>query len=520
MGRAESRPRERQSRRLSFGLRCVAGASSLPFLSRLPRAAALALPLLAAAVLVPAGEARAQTTVTLVSNTGQTVSGNVGIVYLVAQGFRTGGKIAGYNLASVGIALGNLGFDSNTVTVTLRKSTSGLPGDVVYTFASPTLASDSINTFTAPGSVVLSANTNYFLVVQETSGAVSINATEFTAEDAGAAAGFSIANTRRWCRSPCTSWSTADSLLRLHVKGSVVANAAPTTEGNTIDVDQDGTYTFSVSDFPFEDDDTDDTLASVSINNRPAKGTMQLDGAPVPIGQAIPVADIEDGKLTYSPAAGESGTTYTNFSFRVSDGTDQSGTVVMIIDVTPSALPVVQFHVDDVTKTETEKDGTVSVRVTLSAAASVTSCAVSPIPDHAFFKQPVLQHLFGKHLLEVMHLTAQVLDLARGCLAGGIARKPLPASFQKLLRPAVVKGSRRSPPGGTARRCCPRRAGPTAQSESSPRPNIACASGAEYSAQPAQRALWLPWISVSSPFPSVTTMSQKSSVTKIPQPVP
>ena len=117
MGRAESRPRERQSRRLSFGLRCVAGASSLPFLSRLPRAAALALPLLAAAVLVPAGEARAQTTVTLVSNTGQTVSGNVGIVYLVAQGFRTGGKIAGYNLASVGIALGNLGFDSNTVTV-------------------------------------------------------------------------------------------------------------------------------------------------------------------------------------------------------------------------------------------------------------------------------------------------------------------------------------------------------------------------------------------------------------------
>ena len=62
MGRAESRPRERQSRRLSFGLRRVAGASYLTFLSRLPRAVArlaLALPLLA--VLLPSGEVQAQT---------------------------------------------------------------------------------------------------------------------------------------------------------------------------------------------------------------------------------------------------------------------------------------------------------------------------------------------------------------------------------------------------------------------------------------------------------------------------
>jgi hypothetical protein len=39
------------------------------------------------------------------------------------------------------------------------------------------------------------------------------------------------------------------------------------------------------------------------------------------------------------------------------------------------------------------------------------SCAVSPIPGHAFFQQPVFQHLFGKRLLEVAHLAAQILDL-------------------------------------------------------------------------------------------------------------
>ena len=53
--------------------------------------------------------------------------------------------------------------------------------------------------------------------------------------------------------------------------------------------------------------------------------------------------------------------------------------------------------------------------------------------------QPVLQHLVDKRFLEVMHLAAPVLDLARGRLAGGIPRKPLLAGFQELLRPAVVE---------------------------------------------------------------------------------
>ena len=230
MGRAESRPRERQSRRLSFGLRRAAGASSLPFLSRLPRAAALlalALPLLAAAVLVPAGEARAQTTVTLVSNTGQSITAGNLILHSLGQRFRTGGNAIGYNLASVGVALRSLGTDptvANTATVTLRKSTSGgRPGDVVYTFTSPTLAANSVNTFTAPDDAVLSANTNYIVVIEGTGGRVTVGRTG-TAEDAGAATGFSIANERLTCTSPCTSWDTDSSaIFGIRVSGSARA---------------------------------------------------------------------------------------------------------------------------------------------------------------------------------------------------------------------------------------------------------------------------------------------------------
>ena len=79
---------------------------------------------------------------------------------------------------------------------------------------------------------------------------------------------------------------------------------------------------------------------------------------------------------------------------------------------------------------------------------------------------------------------------------------------------------RRCPRGGTRRRCSPRRAAPTPRSGSSPQPYTACVSCAEYPEpfSPPGRSCSL--ISVSSSFPSVTTMSQKSSVMQLPQFVP
>ena len=74
--------------------------------------------------------------------------------------------------------------------------------------------------------------------------------------------------------------------------------------------------------------------------------------------------------------------------------------------------------------------------------------------------------------------------------------------------------------GGTARRCCPRRAGPTPRSGSSPQPNTACASCGESPEQLFPPGRSCSWISASSSFPSVTTMSQKSSVIQLPQFVP
>ncbi len=81
-------------------------------------------------------------------------------------------------------------------------------------------------------------------------------------------------------------------------------------------------------------------------------------------------------------------------------------------------------------------------------------------------------------------------------------------------------GSPRSLRAGTARRCCPRHAALPARCGSSPPPNTACASGGECHGPSSRQALWRARISVSSSFPSATAMSQKSSLMKMPQPVP
>jgi hypothetical protein len=68
-----------------------------------------------------------------------------------------------------------------------------------------------------------------------------------------------------------------------------------------------------------------------------------------------------------------------------------------------------------------------------------TSFGVVPIRDHAFFKQTVLQGEVSDCFLERAHLVAEILHFARGRLTRCVARKAALASFQELLRPAVVE---------------------------------------------------------------------------------
>ena len=109
-------------------------------------------------------------------------------------------------------------------------------------------------------------------------------------------------------------------LVQVNEPPTVTGTPSVTTEENT-------TYTFTVDDFNFSDSDGD-VLNLVRLTSLPAAGELKVDGHPAELLDnaaedywAIPVADIEEGRLTYVPPSSGHGDNFASFGFKVSDGT-------------------------------------------------------------------------------------------------------------------------------------------------------------------------------------------------------
>ena len=114
---------------------------------------------------------------------------------------------------------------------------------------------------------------------------------------------------------------------------TVTANTAPTALDALVTTNEDTAYTFGAADFNFDDTDTGDALASVTVVTLPTEGSLTLDGPAVTTGQLVPAADI--GKLVFTPVANGNGAGYASFTFRVHDGTDESASAyTMTVNVT------------------------------------------------------------------------------------------------------------------------------------------------------------------------------------------
>ena len=102
----------------------------------------------------------------LVSNIGQpdTTPGNLGSLDL-AQQFTTGANTQGYTLESV-----ELRFSTAPSGVSVKVATSANDGDVVATLTNPSSLTTGNLTFTAPANTTLSASTNYWVLLEATSG--------------------------------------------------------------------------------------------------------------------------------------------------------------------------------------------------------------------------------------------------------------------------------------------------------------------------------------------------------------
>ena len=292
--------------------------------------AALALMALFAALamtLLPAdggkvSHAQTPTTVTLVSNTGQSqdTSSNIsGDRH--SQRFTTGSHQWGYTITSIDIIIRSSPAGPTSVAMTLHSGSA--TGTEVADFTGPSSLTDDLltYTFTPTAALSLGASTRYWIVLNQTTN-MRIARTEEDSEDAGSAEGWQIQK--------LGFYSTM-----IGVKGYENLPPPPTSTDSAVTTSKDMAHTFTAANFNFMPATTEDTLTKVHIVTLPNRGTLALSGTAVTAGQEITKADIDAGNLKFTPVADEFGDPYTSFLFRVEGSSRTStATYTMTIDVT------------------------------------------------------------------------------------------------------------------------------------------------------------------------------------------
>ncbi len=116
-------------------------------------------------------------------------------------------------------------------------------------------------------------------------------------------------------------YSSGDYTMTLNV---TPVNDLPTSSDNSVKIEESQSYTFKVDDFKFEDVDQGDTLSKIQITQSVSAGTLKLNGAAIGVNTEITVADIQAGRLVFTPDANASGVPYSTFQFKVNDATGYS----------------------------------------------------------------------------------------------------------------------------------------------------------------------------------------------------
>ena len=130
-----------------------------------------------------------------------------------------------------------------------------------------------------------------------------------------------------------TDDSVSTYTVTIHV---TAANDLPTAMDSGVVVGEDTTYAFSATDFSFADIDGD-PLSGVRITGllRRGSGTLEVDDRAVTLFEVIGRAEIDEGKLRFTPAADGNGMAYAAFRFGVRDSSgDSPSRYTMTIDVT------------------------------------------------------------------------------------------------------------------------------------------------------------------------------------------
>ena len=177
----------------------------------------------------------------LLSNTGQLTVGASSFGIDAAQAFTTGSDPA--KLTGMDLIVSKGSGSTPTYTVSIRQDSSGSPGTSLGTLTNPaSLPASATNLrYAAPsGGIDLEADKTYWVMIDVTAGAnnqVSAATTTSPREDAGAPAGWSIANTRLTRNWGGTTWASNSRPLKMAIQGYIKSSrpthapAPPTLSG-------------------------------------------------------------------------------------------------------------------------------------------------------------------------------------------------------------------------------------------------------------------------------------------------
>src|SRR5438445_509228 len=156
-------------------------------------------------------------------------------------------------------------------------------------------------------------------------------------------------------------------------------NHAPAGTDKTVSFLEDGTYTFTATDFGFSDpnDPPANSRQAVKITSPPLAGTLKDNGVAVTTGQFVPVADITGNKLVFTPAANANGSHCESFPFHVrDDGLTANGGVDL--DQSPNTMTI------NVTAINPAPAGTHKSVTSLKTAPSTSAATDFGFSDHNY----------------------------------------------------------------------------------------------------------------------------------------
>src|SRR5207244_2120856 len=209
----------------------------------------------------------------------------------------------------------------------------------------------------------------------------------------------------------------------------VWANTAVTTAEDT-------TYTFVAADFPFSDpnDSPANGLDAVKITTLPATGSLVLTGASPALaaGDFVSKADIDAGKLKYTPAANGNGSPYTSFTFQVRDN---GGTPGQPLDQSANTLTINVTSVND---------EPVGANNAVTTAEDTTYTFVAPVSSSTLSRASPANGLDAVKITTLPATGSLVLTGASPSLAAGdFVSKPYP--YATLFRSTPAANGNGSP---------------------------------------------------------------------------